>query len=409
MDYPKEATILDFFKAQVSKAPENVAVADELKAYSYQELDILSDKIAIYLQKKSSKKQPAPVAVLMDRSADLIVTLLGILKSGSAYIPLDTSFPKDRLEYIIQHSKVKQIIGIKGLRCNMHLGQKFIDVDDIFNTAQNVTSIEIKKPSAANTAYIIYTSGSTGIPKGVAISHRSLLNFLMSMQCEPKIETHDQLFSVTTQSFDISILEFFAPLMSGASVYIASPRLLSDPLAIVAKVEELNPTIIQATPSFYQMLYNVGWNGNKTTKILCGGDLLSEALAEKLLKTNAEVWNMYGPTETTVWSSCKKITQANEASTIGKPIHNTQFYILDEHLQLLPVGCVGNIYIGGDGLAKGYFKNDELTNEKFIQNPFDETKKVYNTGDLGQWNENGEIEFLGRNDHQVKIRATGSN
>ena len=208
-EYPKDATILDFFKAQVGKAPENMAVTDELKAYSYRELDILSDKIAIYLQKKSSKKQPAPVAVLMDRSADLIVTLLGILKSGSAYIPLDTSFPKDRLEYIIQHSKVKQIMGINGLRCNVHLGQKFIDVDDIFNRAQNVTSIEIKKPSAANTAYIIYTSGSTGIPKGVAISHRSLLNFLMSMQREPKIETHDQLFSVTTQSFDISILEFF--------------------------------------------------------------------------------------------------------------------------------------------------------------------------------------------------------
>ena len=173
----------------------------------------------------------------------------------------------------------------------------------------------------------------------------------------------------------------------------------------MAKVKEINPTIIQATPSFYQMLYNVGWNGNKTTKILCGGDLLSEALAEKLLKTNAEVWNMYGPTETTIWSSCKKITQANEAYTIGKPIHNTQFYILDEYLQLLPVGCAGNIYIGGDGLAKGYFKNEDLTNEKFIQNPFDETKKVYNTGDLGRWNENGEIEFLGRNDHQVKIRG----
>ncbi|MFZ0597513.1 MAG: condensation domain-containing protein, partial [Flavobacterium sp.] len=240
---------------------------------------------------------------------------------------------------------------------------------------------------------------------GVAISHKSLLNFLISIHQKPRIEKNDYLFSVTTQSFDISILEFFTPLITGASLYIASEQLLVDPLAIIVTLQELKPTIIQATPSFFQMLYNAGWKGNKALKILCGGDLLSETLAQKLLDTNAELWNMYGPTETTIWSSCKKITRGKEASNIGKPINNTKIYILDQRLQLLPVGSAGTIYIGGDGLAQCYFKNQELTDEKFIASPFEKNKKIYDTGDLGQWNEKGEIEFLGRNDNQVKIRG----
>ncbi|TRX32582.1 amino acid adenylation domain-containing protein [Flavobacterium sp. ZT3R18] len=403
--YIDDATVINLFNEQVSKNPDRIALVDEQIEYTYIELDILSNKIAGHLQKTNKEQHSATVAVLMDRSANLVTTLLGILKSGGAYIPLDPSFPKDRLEYIIQHSEVQQIISTQNLKHNLNLNCEIIDIEVILNEEANLEQIELKKLSSDATAYIIYTSGSTGNPKGVAISHRSLLNFLISIQHQPKIEKQDYLFSVTTQSFDISILEFFTPLISGATLYIASQELLSDPLGIIVKIEELKPTIIQATPSFYQMLYNAGWKGNKAIKILCGGDLLSETLAEKLLGTNAELWNMYGPTETTIWSSCKKITQAKEASNIGNPIHNTEFYILDECMQLLPIGSVGTIYIGGDGLAQGYFKNEELTNEKFIRSSFNENKKIYNTGDLGRWNEKGEIEFLGRNDNQVKIRG----
>ncbi|WP_426094752.1 amino acid adenylation domain-containing protein [Flavobacterium sp. DSR2-3-3] len=404
-DYDSEATLLDAFKGQVSQNPNKIALKDQERVFTYQELDLFSDTIAFHLQKKMNKEKPAPIAVLMNRSANLVATLLGVLKSGSSYIPLDPSFPKDRLEYIIDHSEVQQIISTQDLKQSVGINKEIIDIESVSNEVIDLNKNVLKNPLSQSTAYIIYTSGSTGNPKGVAISHKSLLNFLLSIQQEPKIEENDYLFSVTTQSFDISILEFFTPLIAGAGLYIASEELLSDPLAMVGALKELKPTIIQATPSFYQMLFNAGWKGNKLIKILCGGDLLSETLSEKLLETNGELWNMYGPTETTIWSSCKKITQANEASNIGKPINNTKLYILDKSMQLLPIGSAGTIYIGGDGLAQGYFKNQELTDEKFIQSPFDSNQKIYDTGDLGCWNEKGEIEFLGRNDNQVKIRG----
>jgi len=404
-DYSQEATLLDYFKQQVNKTPNKIALKDDEKTFTYQQLDLFSDRIAFYLQKKINKAIPAPIAVLMDRSANLVASLLGVLKSGNAYIPLDPSFPKDRLEYIINHSEVEQVISTEILKQNIGIEGHIIDFESMFHDRFNSDESVLKSPSSADTAYIIYTSGSTGNPKGVAIGHQSLLNFLISIQQKPKIDEKDYLFSVTTQSFDISILEFFVPLISGASLYIADKQLLSDPFEVVKAIIDQNPSVIQATPSFFQMLYNAGWEGSKAIKILCGGDLLSETLSKKLRDTNGELWNMYGPTETTIWSSCKKITHDNEASNIGKPINNTQLYILDHSMQLLPVGSAGTIYIGGDGLAQGYFKNQELTDEKFIQSPFNKHQKIYNTGDLGRWNEKGEIEFLGRNDNQVKIRG----
>ena len=402
-DYSATPTLLNLIKQQANLHPDTLVLEDETKKYSYAQLESLSDALANYLE-SISEKDRSPIAVLMDRSADLVVTLLGVLKSGRAYIPLDPSFPKDRLSYILAHSGVQQIIGNKNLKNKNWTNTSFIDLETILNDPnKNTTKIDKSRPES--TAYIIYTSGSTGQPKGVAIGHAALLNFLMSMQETPGLNASDKLFSVTTQSFDISGLEFFTPLISGARLYIASQDLLSDPLAVVEKIAAIHPSILQATPSFYQMLYHAGWNGNAAIKILCGGDLLSEALAAKLLATNQELWNMYGPTETTIWSTCKKIQKATEASTIGKPIHNTQIYILGDQLELLPLGCVGEIYIGGDGLAQGYYKNKELTEERFLENPFAPASKIYRTGDLGKWKENGELEFLGRNDHQVKIRG----
>ncbi|POR17092.1 hypothetical protein BWK58_15135, partial [Flavobacterium columnare] len=256
-----------------------------------------------------------------------------------------------------------------------------------------------------DTAYIIYTSGSTGNPKGVGIPHKALCNFLVSIQKQPGIESQDTLFSVTTYSFDISILEFFAPLISGARVYVVSKEVLGNIDVLKEILTKVNPSIIQATPSFYQMLFNSDWEGNKKLKVLCGGDSLNEFLAKQLLDSCQEVWNMYGPTETTIWSSCKKIEKPSDASNIGKPIANTQIYILDANLNLLPSNTVGQIFIAGDGLAKGYYNNPELTAERFINNPFNQETLMYEVGDLGKWNQEGEIEFLGRNDFQVKIRG----
>lgn len=403
--YPKEATLLDFFNKQVKEKSDKTAVKDDNTTYSYKELDIVSNNIAEYLHQNFDNKDRSPIAVLMDRSANLVAILLGIFKSGRAYIPLDPGFPKERLNYIIEHSEVGCIIGAKECKALITSKAQFVDVNSALYADNKISLRNSLNISSTGTAYIIYTSGSTGNPKGVAIQHQSLLNFLLSIQQQPKMDSKDVLFSVTTQSFDISILEFFAPLISGATLYIADTNTVTDPFALIKKLQQIQPTILQATPSFYQMLYTIGWSGDSKLKVLCGGDLLSESLAEKLINTCAEVWNMYGPTETTIWSGCKQITKPKEASNIGKPIHNTKFYILDKYKKLLPVGTAGTIYIAGDGLAKGYFKNEELTSVKFTENPFEEGQKMYDTGDIGKWNREGEIEFLGRNDNQVKIRG----
>lgn len=405
IDYPKDKTLLDFFQEQVSLVPDKIALKDDLYSFTYSSLDEQSNSIAGYIQNKFGENQKLPIAVLLNRSANLIVVLLGILKSGRAYIPLDPSFPKDRLHYIVTNSQTNAIICESDNEIfddNKEIEKVLIDT--ILNQLEN-DSIVLDKVSADDTAYIIYTSGSTGNPKGVEIGHQSLLNFLLSIQNKPGISSKDVLFSVTTYSFDISILEFFVPLVSGAELYIASQELMSDPNEIIKRLEAIEPTIIQATPSFYQMLFNSHWQGNNTLKILCGGDLLSESLAEKLIHNCFELWNMYGPTETTIWSSCKKIDFASQASNIGQPINNTQVYIVDKFFNLQPIGAQGAIYIAGDGLAKGYYRNEKLTKEKFIKNPFDSNSLCYETGDVGKWNSNGEIEFLGRNDNQVKIRG----
>ncbi|GIQ60769.1 hypothetical protein Flavo103_39050 [Flavobacterium collinsii] len=401
----KDTTLIDLFQEQVENSPGKDAVKDDSRSYSYSELNKLSNQIAEYLRTTYGKNDKSPIAVLLDRSANLIVVLLGILKSGRSYIPLDPAFPEERLNYIIDNSQSKLLINEKNYSLTTTNDVRVVSLEDILDGIDIFKENLGKVVSPKDTAYIIYTSGSTGNPKGVEIRHSSLTNFLTSIQETPGIKRDDLFFSVTTYSFDISILEFFVPLISGATLYVANQSVLSDPRLIVQKLEEMQPTIIQATPSFYQMLFNADWQGSKQLKVMCGGDLLSEALAEKLINHSLEVWNMYGPTETTIWSSVKKIEHFKDASIIGKPINNTQFYILDDSLNPKPIGTSGAIYISGNGLAKGYYKNKALTKEKFIKNPFDASGLLYETGDVGKWNDDGEIEFLGRNDNQVKIRG----
>lgn len=404
--YPKEKTVVNLFQDQVFKTPGKEALRDGDKSYSYSELDILSSQIAEQLIRIYGEKDQSPIAVLLERSANVVVVLLGILKAGRPYIPLDPAFPKDRLHYIIENSQSKLLFTQKNYGLdNLEEDVTVLELENILEGIHDFKGVVTRAILPEDTAYIIYTSGSTGNPKGVEIKHQSLVNFLTSIQKSPKVDGNDLFFSVTTYSFDISILEFFVPLISGALLYVADKNVLADPSVIIKKIEEIKPTIIQATPSFYQMLFNADWQGDKNLRILCGGDLLSEALAADLLKKSSEVWNMYGPTETTIWSSIKKIESPEDASNIGKPIQNTQFYILDQYLNPMPLNTSGAIYIAGDGLAKGYYKNETLTKEKFINNPFNSGTLLYETGDQGRWNEKGEIDFLGRNDNQVKIRG----
>lgn len=382
--YPENTTLLSLFNQQVATYPDAPALSDNKISYTYRELAALSDQMAMRLLSAAGVASRQPIAVLMPRSARLVAVLLGVLKAGHAFIPLDPSFPPARLDYIIDHSGVSCITDIE---------------------IHEHSIIPLPEVTAADTAYIIYTSGSTGNPKGVEIGHRSLLNFLLSMMACPGFVAGDTLFSVTTQSFDISILEFFGPLISGGHAYIADKELIAEPSRLLHEIKRVSPDIMQATPGFYQLLFDAGWEGSAKLKVLCGGDLLSASLAAKLLTGCREVWNMYGPTETTIWSGVKRILVPEDAANIGSPIRNTRFYILDEQRRPLPVNCPGAIYIGGHGLARGYYKNESLTAQKFVSNPFEAGTLMYETGDTGYWNRKGEIIFQGRNDHQVKIRG----
>ena len=402
--YSKHKTIIDLFNEQTKLFSGKVAVRDENKKLTYTELNQYVDRIASLIQSTVVAKK-SPIAILLDRSVYLLSVILGVIKSGHPYIPLDPSFPTQRLDYIIQHSKCETIIIEKENSDKFYFGNcSHLYLGDLLASSSN-DSADNFLPAPQDTAYIIYTSGSTGDPKGIEISHQSLVNFLCSMRNKPGINSDDILYAVTTYSFDISILELLLPTISGATVYIATNNILSSTSRTINDINKISPTVIQATPSFYQMLFNAGWKGNRSLKLLCGGDLLSELLAKRLIESCKEVWNMYGPTETTIWSSTKKIVSPKDANNIGKPINNTSFCILDRWLNPLPIGAAGYIYIGGHGLAKGYYLNDPLTNDRFIYTSAYIKQRLYNTGDIGKWNNNGEIEILGRSDFQVKIRG----
>ena len=405
--YNQEKTFLHYFKEHARLNPGKRAAFDSTASLSYGELDKLSDRIALHIGYMSNEDSNSSIiGVALRRSLNTLAILLGIMKAGKAYVPLDTSFPADRLNYIIESSELDVLIYDESLDEQVSQSDVAkVSAEDFLQLANGQTGMELDLPNLEQTAYVIYTSGSTGKPKGVEVGHRSLINFLLSMQISPGFNLEDTLFAITTYSFDISILEFFLPLISGGTVYIADMETLFNLECTIKAIHNVNPTIIQATPSFYQLLYNAGWKGNNSLKVLCGGDLLSEQLALKLLDTTKELWNMYGPTETTIWSSIKHITKPDEASIIGKPIANTQFYVLDENLKPLPTGSAGVLYIAGGGLAKGYFKAETITHEKFIPNPFSKNTLMYKTNDLARWTNDGDIQFLGRNDNQVKIRG----
>jgi acyl-coenzyme A synthetase/AMP-(fatty) acid ligase/acyl carrier protein len=253
----------------------------------------------------------------------------------------------------------------------------------------------------------MFTSGSTGRPKGVQVTHRNVVNFLTAMRREPGLTAQDTLLAVTTLSFDIAGLELFLPITTGARVVIASREEAADAHRLPEMLTRYGVTIMQATPATWKMLLKAGWPGRQELKVLCGGEALPRELAEELVKKTGSVWNMYGPTETTIWSTTYQVASGSGNVAIGRPITNTQIYVLDAHRQPVPVGVAGELFIGGDGVAAGYKNRDELTAEKFVANPFasGESQKLYRTGDLVRYLADGNIEFLGRIDHQVKLRG----
>ncbi|MFO0700819.1 MAG: amino acid adenylation domain-containing protein [Nitrospira sp.] len=407
-EYPRSECFPQLFEAQVKRTPDAVALSMGQKTLRYGELNARANQLASYLHTLGAKPG-VTVGISLERSLEKIIALLAVLKTGAAYVPLDPEFPRDRLRFMAQDAAVTAVLTTVPLSdrfdpqaCRLvHLDR---EMEHIMRLADSNLG---PMATPQDLAYILYTSGSTGQPKGVEIPHQALVNFLWSMLHEPGCAAQDVMLSVTTISFDIFGLELYVPLLVGARVEIASRAATTDGRQLRSLCESVQPTIMQATPATWRMLIEAGWLGSKNLTVLCGGEGLPPDLASWLFDRSLALWNMYGPTETTIWSTIERIERADQEITIGRPISNTDVYILDQFLQPVPIGVSGELYIGGHGLARGYRGKPELTQERFISHPFspEPLAKLYRTGDLARYRSDGRIVHLGRMDNQVKIRG----
>jgi amino acid adenylation domain-containing protein len=413
--YPQDKCIHQLFAEQVERTPDAVAIIFEQQQLTYRELNHRANQLAHYLQSLGVKPESL-VGICLERSLEMVIGLLGIFKAGAAYVPLDPTYPADRVTYILSNSAAKFLLTTSNLLASLPQNEteetQFICLDKqwaiISQQSESNPESEVK-PN--NLSYVIYTSGSTGKPKGVQICHQSLVNFIHSMQNEPGLNAGDRLLAVTTISFDIHTLEIYLPLTVGATIILASREMVIDGSQLAKEIAKYDVNVMQATPATWRMLLTSDWQGSPNLKVICGGEALPRELANLLLTKVSSLWNVYGPTETTVWSTLCEIKanclSSNEAApeSIGRPIANTQIYILDKYLQPVPIGVVGELYIGGDGVARGYLNRPELNAESFLSNPFKLNSRIYRTGDLARYLVDGNIEYLGRIDNQVKIRG----
>ncbi len=407
-DYPQSECFPQLFESQVERTPDAVAISMEQETLRYSELNARANQLAHYLRTVGAKPG-ATVGISLERSLEMVIALLAALKTGAAYVPLDPEFPRDRLRFMVQDASVAVVLTTTDFsdRFDAHVCRVLCLDREEKRIAQEDDHNLVPIATPQDLAYILYTSGSTGQPKGVEIPHRALVNFLWSIRQEPGCSAHDVMLSVTTISFDIFGLELYVPLLAGARVEIAGRSVAMDGRRLRHLCETAQPTIMQATPATWRMLIEAGWQGSAQLTVLCGGEALPLDLAALLLDRCSALWNMYGPTETTIWSTIEKVERTDREITIGRPIANTEVFILDQFLQPVSIGVSGELYIGGHGLARGYRGRPELTQDRFIPHPFssDPLATLYRTGDLARYRSDGHIVHLGRLDHQVKIRG----
>jgi amino acid adenylation domain-containing protein len=399
--------VVRLFEARVAESPTAPAVVFAGRELSYAELNARANRLAHALRRRGAGPDVL-IGICMRRSVEMVVGLLGILKSGAAYVPLDPSYPQDRLAFMTEDAALRLLVTDD--ECSGALPPHTADVIVLGDSADFLSAESDLNPSPLltprNLAYVIFTSGSTGKPKGVQIEHAALVNFLQSMRKTPGLRAADRLLSVTTISFDIFGLELYLPLTTGAVVVLAEELDALDGRRLGALLRSSAATVMQATPATWRLLLEGGWADGSGLKALCGGEALPRELADRLLGVGVELWNVYGPTETTIWSTAARVTDASVLS-IGRPIDNTQVYILDARLQPVPIGVAGELFIGGAGLARGYLNRPELTAERFAVNPFraESRERIYRTGDVARHRRDGTIDCLGRVDHQVKVRG----
>ncbi len=408
VSYPEELSLSELFGRQVRARGQQTALVYADQSLSYQELNKKADQLARHLLKIGV--QPEEIVGLMpERSLEMVVGMLGILKAGAAYLPIDPEGPIERLEYVLADSGVQVVLTQNRLIDQISTGQRVLAIDLTNDQLyRGETGNLVETQNGEQLAYVIYTSGSTGQPKGVMIEQRAVHNFIVGMTDLINFDPEQSIVSLTTISFDIFVLETLLPLISGLTVVIATPQEQLLPTAFNSLLMKHQIDIVQTTPSRMKVLISASnqLSALQTVKqILLGGEPLPESLLRELQAlTTAQIYNLYGPTETTVWSTLEKLSGEGEIS-IGRPIANTQIYIVNPQQQLTPINVSGELWIGGAGLARGYLNHPELTTEQFIPNPFNSAGRVYRTGDLVRWRLDGKIEFLGRRDTQVKIRG----
>ncbi|MDH3440957.1 MAG: amino acid adenylation domain-containing protein, partial [Gammaproteobacteria bacterium] len=405
--YPA-GSLLSLLSAGIAPDGAAEAVCMDGESMDYAELERRSNAFARYLVERGAGRGEI-VGLHLERSPRLVVALLGILKSGAAYLPLDPAFPPERLEFMLEDSGARLLVSESSLagRLSGFAGES-VCLDEAAQAIAGCSDAALEDTVRADDlAYVIYTSGSTGKPKGVQVTHGNVVNFLHSMAREPGLKRSDRLLAVTTLSFDISVLEIFLPLSVGATVVVASQAAVVDGHRLLALLNEQAITVMQATPATWRLLLSSGWSGDTGLKVLCGGEALPRDLATELLSHGGEVWNMYGPTETTVWSTCYRLSDPDAPVLIGRPIDNTQVYVLDATMNPVPEGVYGELYIGGDGVTRGYLNRPRLTAERFVADPFakDPSARLYRTGDLVRYRTNGLLEYGHRADNQVKVRG----
>jgi amino acid adenylation domain-containing protein len=408
VDFPVGECIHTLFEAQAARRPEAPAVWFEGQTVSYGELNARANRLARRLRRAGVGCETL-VGLCVERSADMLVGLLGIMKAGAAYVPLDPTLPRERLGFMAEDAGARIVVTQDGLRDRLpEGGAKLVCLDTDWPEIAGETPENLERISGdENLAYVIFTSGSTGRPKGVQLPHRAVVNFLRHMHTRPGITERDTLLGVATMSFDASVLDFYVPLTAGACLAVVPRDATTDPRLLAERMAASGTTVMHATPSTWRLLLDNGWPGDRDLKVLAGGEALSWDLAQILLDKSAAVWNLYGPTETAVYSTIHKVEPGDGTVLVGKPIANTQVYVLDRYGQPVPVGVPGEVLIGGTGVSRGYLNRPELTAEKYVPDGFGTAAgaRLYRTGDLGRWRADGTLECQGRIDHQVKVRG----
>ena len=410
-DFPKDACIHELFESQVRRTPDAVAAVFEDEQLTYRELNTRANQLAHHLRTLGVGPETR-VGICMERSLEMVVGILGVLKAGGAYVPLDPAYPKERLVFMLQDTQAPVLLTQARLTQVMaesvaHVVCLDADWDAV---AAHSGASPASGATARNLAYVIFTSGSTGQPKGVMVEHRALANHMHWVQSTFPMGESDRELQHTPLTFDVSVWEFFAPLLSGARLILARPDGQRDSAYLVEVIAQQRVTSIQVVPSLLRMLVEEPRLSACTSlrRVFCGGEALSLELAQRLFaRLDVELYNLYGPTETCIDATCWRCDRGQNTVLIGRPLANTQTYILDPHRQPVPIGVPGELYIGGEGLARGYLNRPDLTAERFVPNPFGggACTRLYRTGDLARYRPDGNIEFLGRVDHQVKLRG----